>query len=90
MSYRDLKKNLLSSLSCPKNMYMHFWQYSFDNFMRNRAYIVSQILSHRVIVQNNMSFTFGGGGKFLWCNYWENTKNTYVRHVGHLRVINLI
>ena len=36
-------------------MYMHFWQESVDNFMRNRAYMkVSQILSHSVIVQNNI------------------------------------
>ena len=36
-------------------MYMHFWQESVDNFMRNQAYMkVSQILSHRVIVQNNI------------------------------------
>ena len=36
-------------------MYMHFWQESVDNFMRNCAYMkVSQILSHRVIVQNTI------------------------------------
>ena len=34
---------------------MNFWQESVDNFMRNRAYMkVSQILSHRVTVQNNI------------------------------------
>ena len=48
-------QNLLSFLSCPNNMYMPFWQESVDNVMRNRAYMkVSQILSHRVIVQNNI------------------------------------
>ena len=72
-------------------MYMHFLQESVDNFMRNRAYMkVSQILSHRVIVQNQyLSLTFGGGGKLLLWKYWGNTKNTYVCHVGHLRAVNL-
>ena len=38
-------------------MYMNFWQEFVDNFMRNRAYMkVSQILSHKVSVQNNICF----------------------------------
>ena len=52
-------------------MYMHFWQESVDNFMRNRAYIkVSQKLSHRVIVQNNICLLLLVAGVNYCC---ENT-----------------
>ena len=62
MSHRDLKNEVKVTktkvtklLTCSNNMYMHFWQGSVDNFIRNHAYMnVSQILSHSVIVQNNI------------------------------------
>ena len=55
-------------------MYMHFWQESVDNLMRNRAYMnVSQILSHRVIVQNNICLLSLVAGVNYRC---ENTGET--------------
>ena len=49
---------------------MHFWQESVDNFMRNRAFMnVSQILSHSVIVQNNICLLLLVAGVNYCCQH---------------------
>ena len=59
------------------NMYMHFWQEFVDNFMRNRASMkVSQILSHRVIVQYNICLLPLVAGVNYYCEYTGETPRT--------------
>ena len=56
---------------------MHFWQESVDNLMRNRAYMkVSQILSHRVIIQNDICLLPLMAGVNYCCEHTGETPKT--------------
>ena len=70
---------------------MHFWQESVDNFIRKRAYMkVSQILSHRVTVQNNICLLPLMAGVNYCCENTGEIPRASVFHVGHLLCVNLI
>ena len=58
-------------------MYMHFWQESVDNLMRSAYIKVSQILSHRVIVQNHICLLpLVAGVNYCYENTGETPRTT--------------